>query len=134
MDVTSTGDPIDFARTVLRGVAALGSDQSDLCCELGLSLWLRQTGTVIADAGPAMLAMRSALVEVSGIELATEPIPLVGVDPRLDVLNFGAYLRRLMARASARANCDAGFLVERALDRLRSGRFRTPGAATVAWR
>jgi hypothetical protein len=132
MDVVSDTDPSMFAQTVLRGVASLGPDQTDLSCELGLSLWMRQTRTPICDAGPAMLALRSALVEVSGMDLATEPIPLFGVDPRLDVLNLGAYLRRLMARATARANCDAALLVDRTLDRLRGGTCRPRGVVGVA--
>jgi hypothetical protein len=79
-----------------------------------------------------MLAMRSALLTASGMDQGTEPIPLCGVDPRLDVLNLGGYLRRLMARATVRAQCDAAVMVERALVHLRSGRFRSGGATTVA--
>ena len=90
MDVVSDADPSMFAQAVLRGVASLGPNHTDLSCELGLSLWMRQTRTQISEAGPAMLALRSALVEVSGIDLATEPIPLFGVDPALDLLNLGA--------------------------------------------
>ena len=135
MDVTSVCDPMDFARKVLRGVSAIEAPrngEADLSLELGLSLWMRQTGTGMEDARPAMLAMRAALLNASGMDVATEPIPLCGVDPRLDVLNLGAYLRRLMARATARAHCDAALMVERALRHLRSGRFGSGGTATVA--
>jgi hypothetical protein len=133
MDVTSASDPTDFARKVLRGVSAIDPPrpgETDLCLELGLSIWMRQTGTDVDDARPAMLAMRSAILSASGMDLVTEPIPLCGVDPRLDVLNLGAYLRRLMARATARAQCDVAVLVERAVEHLRSGRLGRP--ATVA--
>jgi hypothetical protein len=135
MDVTSDCDPADFARTVLRGVCAIESSrpgESNLCLELGLSLWMRQTGTMLDDAGAAMLAMRSALLLTSGMDPATEPIPLCGVDPRVDVLNLGAYLRQLVARAAARAQCDAVLLVERVVEYLRSGRFGSGRIATVA--
>jgi hypothetical protein len=135
MDVTSVCDPTDFARKVLRGVSVIESPrpgETDLCLELGLSLWMRQTGTGLDDAGPAMLAMRSALLLTSGMDVATEPIPLRGVDPRVDVLNLGAYLRQLVARAAARAQCDAVVMVERVLECLRSGRFGSGRTATVA--
>jgi hypothetical protein len=79
-----------------------------------------------------MVAMRSALLLASGMDRATEPVPLYGVDPRVDVLNLGAYLRQLMARAAARAQCDAAVMVERALEHLRSGRFGAGRTATVA--
>jgi hypothetical protein len=133
MDVTSTGDPADFARKVLRGVSTMESSrpgETDLCLELGLSIWMRQTGTDVDDAGPAMLAMRSALLVASGLDQATEPIPLCGVDSRLDVLNLGAYLRRLMARATGRAQCDVAVLVERVVEHLRRVRVGRP--ATIA--
>jgi hypothetical protein len=125
MDVTSIGDPAEFARKVLVGVSTLAParpGETDLCLELGLSLWMRQTGTEVGDAAPAMLAVRSALVAASGMDLVTEPVPLRGVDPRLDVLNLGAYLRRLMARAMAKAQCDVAVLVARAVEYLRAAR------------
>jgi hypothetical protein len=84
---------------------------------------MRQTSTDLDDARPAMLAMRSAVLEASGLERAGEPVPLCGVDPRLDVLNLGAHLRWLIGRATARAQCDAAQLVERALDHMRGARF-----------
>ena len=43
---------------------------------------MRQTGTGLDDAGPAMLAMRSALLLTSGMDVATEPIPLCGQQQR----------------------------------------------------
>jgi len=93
---------------------------------------MRQTGTGLDDAGPAMLAMRSALLLASGMDRATEPVPLCGLDPRVDVVNLGAYLRHLMARATAPAQCDVAVTVERALEILRSGRFGSGGTAAVA--
>jgi hypothetical protein len=135
MDVTSFCRPRDFAQKVLWGVSAIeqpGPGETDLCLELGLSLWMRETGTGLDDAGPAMLAMRSALVLASGMDMATEPIPLRGVDPRVDVLNLGAYLRQLMTRATACAQCDAAVVVERALEHFVSGRFGSGRTATVA--
>ena len=135
MDVTSVSDATDFARMVLRGVSVIEPSrpgETDLCLELGLSLWMRQSGTAVDDAGSAMLAMRSAVLRASGMDQEMEPIPLCGIDPRIDVINLGGYLRRLMARVTARARCDAAVMVERALEHLRGGRFRSGRITTLA--
>lgn len=137
MDVTSNQGLLDFSQQVLRGIVAiepLRSEEKDLCLELGLSLWMRRSGTSIEEARRAMWGLRGALIEASGIDGSTEPIPLHGVDPRLDVVNLGAYLRRLIGRATARAQCDPGLLVERALGILRSRRMSTRAGSVVAFR
>jgi hypothetical protein len=121
MDVTSTSYSPTFAEQVLRGITKIEPPplgESDLILELGLSLWMRQTATEIHDVRPEMLTMRMALVEASGIDLAREPVPLCGVDPRLDVLNLASYLRKLVARSAAQAQCDLAAIVERALGRM----------------
>lgn len=123
MDVTSPVGSPTFAQQVLRGITkieppALG--ESDLTLELGVSLWMRQTATDIDDAGQAMLHMRTALVRAAGMDMTHEPVPLHGVDPRRDVLNLAAYLRKLVARAAAQAQCDFAAIVERALGQMGS--------------
>jgi hypothetical protein len=121
MDVTSISDSPTFAEQVLRGITKIDpprSGESDLSLELGLSLWMRQTATDIHDVRMAMLTMRAALVEASGIDMAREPVPLCGVDPRLDVLNLASYLRKLVSRAAAQAQCDFAAIVERALGQM----------------
>jgi hypothetical protein len=118
MHVVSAGDPPSFAQQVLRGIAAIqppSHGEADLCLELGLSFWMRQTDTSLQDACPELLAVRTAIVEVSGMDLATEPVPLRGVDPRRDIVNLAAYLRWLLARATLHAQCDFAALVDRAL-------------------
>jgi hypothetical protein len=132
MDVTSTCDPVAFAERVLQGISAsdyLADGEDDLCFELGLSIWMRQTHTGVDDALPALLAMRSALLETSGMDLATEPIPLRGIDPRMDLLTLGRYLSHLVARVTVRAHGDATLMVERALGYLQSGRHDPAGSA-----
>ena len=44
------------------------------------------------------------ILEVCGLDPATEPVPLVGRTPRLDVLNLAAYVGDLLRRA-APAGC-----------------------------
>jgi hypothetical protein len=117
----------DFADLVLRGLAAMESARpatTDLCLELGLSVWIQQSGASLVEARPAMLAMRTALVQASGLTLATEPFPLGNVDLRVDVVNLARYLRTLIGRAAAHAGCRPSVMAERALremgDRFRS--------------
>ena len=127
MDVTSTSYFPTFAEQVLRGITKIEPSslgESDLSLELGLSLWMRQTATNIQDVRPAMLTMRTALVEASGIDMAREPVPLCGVDPRLDVLNLASYLRKLVARAATQAQCNFAAIVERALGQMCSRKDR----------
>jgi hypothetical protein len=121
MDVVSEYDTVAFAEKVLRGISAIGFPEdlgADLSLELGLSIWMRQTHLEIDDALSAMWALRSALLKASEIDRATEPVPLYGVDPRLDVLNLAGYLKRLVARATARSPGDSA-LVDRVLENLR---------------
>jgi hypothetical protein len=106
-------------------------DESDLSLELGLSLWMRQSDLGVVGARPVLLALREALVEAAGIDIKTEPIPLCGVDPRLDVVNLGGYLRQLMARATVAAQCDASLLAERSLEQLRRRPYRFSGPASA---
>jgi hypothetical protein len=83
MDVTSSSYSPTFAEQVLRGTTRIEPPpfgESDLSLELGLSLWMRQIATEIHHVRPAMLTMRTALVEASGIDMAREPVPLCGVD------------------------------------------------------
>jgi hypothetical protein len=78
---------------------------------------MRQTHTDVDDALAAMWALRSALLEASEMDLATEPVPLHGVDSRLDLLNLAGYLQQLVARATACAQ-DDGALTDRVLEHL----------------
>jgi len=74
--------------------------------------------------------MGPMLLLTSGMDVATEPNPLSGVDPRVDVLNLGAYLRQLVARAAARARCAPLSWWSGVLESLRSGRFGSGRTAT----
>jgi hypothetical protein len=117
----------DFAELVLQGLADMesaGPAPTDLCLELALSVWIQQSGESLVDVRPAMLALRTALVRASGLNLATEPFPLGNVDLRVEVLNLAGYLRMLMVRAAAHAGCRPAVLAQRARremgDRFRS--------------
>ncbi len=118
MAVVSVCEPLeraDFSSLVLRGLVEIGHYEEDLCLELGLSYWITHGDMRLDEAVPALLALRVALIRASGLDLATEPFPFVGVNHRVDVINLAAYLRGLIVRASAAAACSADAIVEQAL-------------------
>ena len=108
-------EPADFSALMLRGLVDVGHGEGELCLELGVSYWITHSQTRLDEAVPAMLAMREALIRASGLTPATEPVPLWGVSPRVDVLNLATYLRGLIVRAALEATCAAEVVVERAL-------------------
>jgi hypothetical protein len=93
-----------FAPALLRGLAQLGPVEpfsGDLSLELGISVWLRTSGTSLLQARSALLEIRQVILEVCALDAATEPVPLVGRSPRSDVINLVAYVWALLRRASA---------------------------------
>jgi hypothetical protein len=106
---------VDFAPLVLRGLLEIGHYEEELCLELGVSYWINRSEVTLDEAVVAMLAMRDALIGVSGLSAATEPIPICGVNSRVDVLNLASYLRGLIVRATREANCGARTIIENAL-------------------
>jgi hypothetical protein len=105
----------DFSTLVLRGLVEIGHYEEELCLELGLSYWINHGEMRLDEAVPALLAMRIALIRASGLALDSEPVPFVGVSPRVDVVNLAAYLRGLIVRAAAHASSGADVIVEQAL-------------------
>jgi len=112
-----TTDRRGFGAALLGGLAELGPVDpfsGDLSLELGISVWLRRSGTSLMDARGMLLEIRQLIIEVCGLDQATEPVPLVGRSPRLDVVNLVAYVGDLLRRASA----DAGSSVRSVVDRV----------------
>jgi hypothetical protein len=113
--------PVDFGSAALRGLSALApgaADDTDLCLELGLSIWLRSSGTDLASARTTFLHLRALLVEESGLDARTEPIPLLGHAAELDLKNLAVYLGQLVERGAAQAKCDPEVLIEAVIGRL----------------
>ena len=73
----------------------------DLSLELGVSVWLRTSGTPLPDARGRLLHIRELIIEVCGLEPATEPVPLIGRSLRNDVLTLVSYVGDLLRRAAA---------------------------------
>lgn len=116
----SDPEPIEFAPAVLRSLAVLvpsGQIGTDLACELGLSAWIRLTGIDLADAPRRLWAIRQAILEAGQMDAATEPVPMAGRSPRLDLLNLVAYLGDLVDRAASNRGCDRDAIIAEALDR-----------------
>jgi hypothetical protein len=93
-----------FGPALVWGLAELGPVDpfsGDLSLELGVSVWLRTSGTPLLEARGRLLAIRELIIEVCGLDPATEPVPLVGRSPRPDVLNLVGYLGELLRRAAA---------------------------------
>jgi hypothetical protein len=96
--------PTGFAPALLSGLAELGPVEpfsGDLSLELGISLWLRTSGTSLLQARSALLELRRLILAVCDLDPSTEPIPMVGRSPRSDVLNLVGYVSELLRRASA---------------------------------
>jgi hypothetical protein len=93
-----------FGSALLSGLAELGPVDpfsGDLSLELGVSVWLRRTGTPLLEARGRLLHIRELIIEVCGLDPATEPVPLVGRSPRNDVLNLVGYVGDLLRRAAS---------------------------------
>jgi len=73
----------------------------DLSLELGISVWLRTSGTSLLQARSLLLEIRQVILEVCDLNPTTEPVPLVGRSPRSDVVNLVGYISELLRRASA---------------------------------
>ena len=96
--------PEGFGSVLLSGLADLGPVDpfsGDLSLELGISVWLRTSGTPLLEARRRLLHIRELLIDVCGLDPATEPVPLVGRSPRNDVLNLVGYLGDLLRRTAA---------------------------------
>src|SRR5580704_7089545 len=96
--------PEGFGSALLSGLAELGPVDpfsGDLSLELGVSVWLRMSGTPLLEARRRLLHIRELIIEVCGLDPATEPVPLVGRSPRNDVLNLVGYVGDLLRRAAS---------------------------------
>jgi hypothetical protein len=96
--------PEGFGSALLSGLADLGPVDpfsGDLSLELGVSVWLRTSGTPLLEARTRLLHIRELILEVGGLDPSTEPVPLVGRSPRSDVLNLVGYVGDLLRRAAS---------------------------------
>jgi hypothetical protein len=101
-------------------VASSHPSGQEFSLELGLSVWMQRNEIADDDCLSAMLAIRSALVEASGMDAQTEPIPLHGRSPEADIAIFAGYLADLFLRASAALECELPPVIDRVSELLAS--------------
>jgi len=107
--------PAAFGPALLRGLAELGPVEpfsGDLSLELGISVWLRTSGTSLLHARSSLLEIRRVILEVCGFDPSTEPFPMVGRSPRSDVVSLVGYISELLRRASAGVDRGVEAVVE----------------------
>jgi len=109
---------IEFAPALARGLLEFGPFDTELSLELGLSVWLHRSATSPEDARTAMLELRLAIVEASGLDPRSEPFPLIGRTAEKDLVNLAGYLGSLVSRAAGACGRQNGELVELAINRL----------------
>ena len=116
-----TSVPDDFGAALLHGLAELGPVDpfsGDLSLELGVSVWLRTSGTPLLEARGRLLFVRELIIMVGGLDPATEPVPLVGRSPRADVLNLVGYVGDLLRRVAAASGQSVQRVAERVIAEL----------------
>jgi hypothetical protein len=113
-----TSLPTGFAPTVLRGMAEFGpfdATTGDLSLELGVSLWLRMSGSSLEDARHTLLEVRRLVMRSYDLDGDTEPVPLIGRSPVSDVLTLAAYVGDLLRRVAAFAGCEPQTVADRVI-------------------
>ncbi len=73
-----------------------------------------------ADVGPGaardgLVRLRGAILDVSDLDRASEPVPMATTDERRAVLNLAVYVIGLIERASRSTGLDRAAVVELAL-------------------
>ena len=114
---------IDFASEVLHCVARLsGGEQvaASLSLSFGLSAWMKRFGLGLDETVDTILSLRTALLSVSGLDTASEPVPLRVADRVILVLNLAVYLEGLLGRAARALGVSPGEAADAAVELLRS--------------
>jgi len=107
-----------FVRDAAVGLATLDPEdlgRGNLTLPLLLSVWMRRAEVGVEDARDALLELRSALVEASGLDRRTEPVPLCVADPAAAVLSLARYTEGLLGRASEAARTSRLEVARRAV-------------------
>jgi hypothetical protein len=111
----------EFARQAGFGLAGLvpgDLTRGNLTLLFALSAWLRIGGIGTVGACSVLLGLRRALLEVSGLDKVSEPVPLVAGDPHCALVSLSIYLHGLISRSAAHVHEPMATVVEEALDLL----------------
>jgi len=107
-----------FLREAALGVAGIipeDLDPDNLTLPLGISAWIVRSDVDLAQACDAMMELRSAFLDASGLDRRSEPVPLLGADRRTSVLTLAVYLDGLMRRGARATRSTRTELAEAAL-------------------
>jgi hypothetical protein len=110
--------PRSFLREAAIGVAGIipeDLDAGNLTIPLGVSAWIVRNDVDLAQACDAMLLLRGAFLDASGLDQASEPVPLLGGDRRTTVLTLAVYLDGLLQRGTRQFGGTRAELAEAAL-------------------
>jgi hypothetical protein len=89
-----------------------------LTLPLALSVCMERHDAGTEGLISAMQSLRRAVLAVSGLDLRSEPVPLMAGDPRAVALALAEYLRGLLARAARARAADPDDLASAAAARL----------------
>lgn len=120
-------NPMKLVTLAAKGLADLSAEDlrgNQLNLDLEVSVWLRRSGAELTTVPGALLALRRALLEVSRLDAATEPVPIVIGETQRAVSNLCVYLHGLITRAAGSAKLGRAELVDAALARLSSATAR----------
>ena len=110
-----------FAREAVLGLVTLDAEDLTprrLTLPLVVSVWMRRTGVGTNTARRALLRVRAALLEASGIDARREPVPLLVADPAVATLSLAVYLHGLLQRSATIAATTRLQMAERAVQSL----------------
>ena len=105
-------------REAALGVAGLVPEDLEaesLSLPLGISVWLARSDIGADHACDALGRLRAALLEVSGLDRCSEPVPLVGGDRRHSIVTQTVYLHGLVERGARATSRPRRVLAEEAL-------------------
>jgi hypothetical protein len=115
------GDPAaltEFAAEAARGLAGFEIEdlrEGNLSLVFALSAWLRTADIDVEGAQAGLLELRTALIECSGLDKKTEPVPLLAGQPRVALLGLAAYVHGLICRSALHKQTLPCTVVEEAL-------------------
>ncbi len=115
----------EFGPAFVRGLAELGpfpAPGEDLSLELGLSIWLFESGIEAAEAHEVLRGARRAMLEVGGLDVGSEPVPFIGRSSESDLVLYAAYLDALLVRVADQCGRDVGEVAAEVVGRLRPHR------------
>jgi hypothetical protein len=110
-----------FLREAALGVADMipeDLDPGNLTFLLGVSVWIKRSDIDLGGACDALLHLRSALLDVSGLDRRSEPVPLLAGDRRTSILGLAVYLDGLVERGARMAGTTRLALAQAALELL----------------